>query len=444
MSLNVTQEQKQLQTQTLNQSLIEALNLLTMPSADLEAHLEEECEKNPLLKITRKSNVRDINASYVSPSSIEKSNNYQAMLNQVPSLDETLPDTLKSQLNTLILDKDEKTIGKIIISALDENGLLHASKEELLKNINAKDKYAIFEKMRELIKSFDPQGSASYTVWEAMKCALDALKSQGKITEKDYELTEPLISEEGFSLIAKGKENAIARHLNVDTVRAKEILSIIKSLSPYPGSGYSAAPSTYVLPEISIKKNKDGSLTVSLMNDFIPSITIDDEYIKLLNTTDDPNTKKYLDANKKKAENLISALEERDNTLLLIGKALASKQYGFFTKGPFYIAPLTLKEVANEINRDESTISRITSSKYIETDFGIFPLKTFFSRSGGTTSDGSAISRDKIKLILKEIIEAYEKEDKRLSDEKLRAELERKDINLSRRTVNKYRLELGL
>ena len=245
-------------------------------------------------------------------------------------------------------------------------------------------------------------------------------------------------------MIAKGKENAIARHLNVDTVRAKEILSIIKSLSPYPGSGYSATPSTYVLPEISIKKNKDGSLTVSLMNDFIPSITIDDEYIKLLNTTDDPNTKKYLDSNKKKAESLISALEERDNTLLLIGRALASKQYGFFTKGPFYIAPLTLKEVANEINRDESTISRITSSKYIETDFGIFPLKTFFSRSGGTTSDGSAISRDKIKLILKEIIETYEKEGKRLSDEKLRAELERKDINLSRRTVNKYRLELGL
>lgn len=444
MALSVTQEQKQLQTQVLNQSLIESLHLLTMPSAELEPYLEEECEKNPLLKIVKKDSVKDVNSSYISQNALKKSDNYQAIINQVPTEDKSLYETLTSQIGLLKLSESESEIANIIVSALDEKGLLIKSSDELLKNINTPNKTDIFENVRNIIKHLEPVGSASYTVWEAMKTELEELKNTHIINSKEYEKCLSLINEDGFNVIASGKENAISNYLNISKDEASDVLSIIKSLHPYPSTGYSSNPSNYIYPELSIKKDKEGNLTVSIISDFIPDITIDDEYIKMLDSTKESATRKYLEQNKKKAETLINALHERDNTLLLIGKTLATKQYEFFIKGPSFISPLTLKDVSEEIHRDESTISRIASSKYIETDFGTFPIKTFFSRSGGTTTDGVAISRDKIKLILKNIIDMGTKDGKKLSDEKLRAELEKRDIKLSRRTVAKYRSELGI
>lgn len=444
MALNVSQEQKQLQTQTLNQSLIESLHLLTLPSTELESYLEKECEKNPLLKIVKKDSIRDVDKSYVSSSSIQKSENYQMMLNQVSQDGETLYTHLQSQIGLLKFSEDEKTIANLILSALDSNGLLTTDINNLLKNTTIQNKKDIFNNVRETIKHLDPIGVASFSVWEAMQTQVEEMYISGHMNQNEYNITIKTLNEEGFNIIAKGGYSLLSKWLNIDIEDAKDIIFIIKTLNPYPSTGYRSSPSNYILPELSIKKNEDNTLTISLINDYIPDITIDDEYIKLLSKTDNEETKKYIEQYRKKAESLINAVHERDNTLLLIGKTLATKQYNFFMKGPSFIAPLSLKDVALEINRDESTISRISSSKYIETDYGTFSIKTFFSRSGGTTSDGTSISRDKIKMILKNIIDETSKQGKKLSDEKLKTELEKRDIFLSRRTIAKYRGELGI
>ena len=157
----------------------------------------------------------------------------------------------------------------------------------------------------------------------------------------------------------------------------------------------------------------------------------------------DKKTKAYIRENKKKAENIIASLAERENTLLALGKTLAIKQYDYFTKGKEFIRSLTLKDVADEINRDESTISRIASSKYIDTDYGIIPVKALFSHRATTSSSGEDISRDRIKYLIKDIIDKRKKDGlKKLSDEKISALLNEQGINISRRTVNKYRSEI--
>lgn len=433
-----------IQTQTLNQNLIQALTILTLPTADLEAFLEKESESNPLLKITPKTDNTEIDSRRISQDRQNKSDAYLSMLENTEDSNSSLYDTLNEQLGFLKIDDDLKYVCRVIISSLDKTGLCPHTKDEILNTPELKKFENIYDKSIDIVKHLEPVGCASKTPYEAMQTQAEVLLKNNEIDEETYTSVIKLLNDETFTLLTEDVSKGILKALDVNSDVYQKAKEVIKSLSPYPGFGYGSEETGYIIPELIIKKNPDNTLSVNT-NNFIPyDVTIDDEYVNMANSTNDKDTKNYINENKKKAENIIKALDEREHTLLLLGKTLAIKQYDYFTKGKEYIKPLTLSDVAKEINRDESTISRIASSKYIETDYGVIPIKALFSRRGATSDNGDDISRDRIKFIIKDIIDKRKKDGlKKLSDEKISSLLSEQGINISRRTVAKYRLELS-
>lgn len=433
-----------LQTQSLNQNLIQSLTILTLPTYDLETFLEKESESNPLIKITGRSDVREVEANRINSYKSQKSDSYLSLLENTNTYEKSLYDALNEQLGFLKIDDNLKYVSKIIISSLDNTGLCPYTKNEILNTEELKRYSPLYEKAIEIIKSLDPIGCGSSNPFEAMQYQAEMLFKDNKIDQASYSCIKKLLNDKSFSLINEQLSKPLLKALGVTEEIYKKSVEIIKTLSPYPGFGYSNEQTGYIFPELSIKKNNDGTISVNTNNNLPFDITIDEEYINLLNSKDcDKQTKNYLNENKKRAENIISALKEREHTLLMIGKTLAVKQYDYFTKGKEYIKSLTLKEVGDEIKRDESTISRIASSKYIDTDYGIIPIKTLFSHKATTSLSGEDISRDRIKYLIKDIIDKRKQEGlKKLSDEKISVILGNQGINISRRTVAKYRAEI--
>lgn len=437
MSLKIEQGLKQ--NLSLNQNLITTLNILTLPTYELEEFITKESEENPFLKVSLPSNNRE--TTRVSAYSEGLSDAHLMTLNNFCSSGETLFSHLKEQLGLLKLSRDEKEMALLIISSLNEKGLLNSTKDELLENTNVENKEKLFDKMQNLVMHLEPLGSASFTVWDALSVQLDEKYKRKEITKDEYNNALKFLTPESFEYLSDEKSYTSALQAKIENAK-----KIIKTLSPYPSYGYKTESETgYVIPELFFKENEDKSISVSTDNDNLPTLVIDNEYMDILNETKDAETKKYLKENYTNAIKLISTLNERNTTLLLIGNALLERQYDFFTKGKDYISPLTLEDISADIKRDKSTISKIINTKYMDTPYGIFPIKILFSRSisspkNRVTSDSENISRDRAKVVLKKLID--ENSDKKLSDEKLKLLLEKEGINISRRTVNKYRNEL--
>ena len=432
-----------LQTQTLNQNLIQALTILTLPTYDLESYLEKESESNPLIKITPRSDIRDREERYVSSQSSKKSDSYLSLLENTTCYEKSLYDTLNEQLGFLKLDDNTRFVCKIIISSLDNTGLCPYSKDEILNTEELKKFIPFYDKALDVVKDLEPLGCGSAGPFEAMAHQAKNLLKEGKISEQTFDCVSKLLNDQYFSIINENISKTTLKALDISEDDYLKSVEVIKTLSPYPGFGYTNEQTKYIIPELSIKNN-NGTLSINTTNSLPFDVTLDEEYINLLKSDEcDKKTKAYIRENKKKAENIIASLAERENTLLALGKTLAIKQYDYFTKGKEFIRSLTLKDVADEINRDESTISRIASSKYIDTDYGIIPVKALFSHRATTSSSGEDISRDRIKYLIKDIIDKRKKDGlKKLSDEKISALLNEQGINISRRTVNKYRSEI--
>lgn len=446
MNINFSQEQALKQNLSLNQNLIQTLNIITLPTSDLESFINSESEKNPFLEVSYPS-FNNTTTRHTTLSSQELSDKHEAVINNYSNDREDLFSHLKSQLGLFKLNDDEKEIALLIISSLDDKGLLNSDKNTLLQNINIDNKEEIFDKMQNLIMHLDPLGVGTNNIWTALKVQLDEKQKNGEITNEDYSLCLKFLSKDTFEFL-NIDEN---KKLSSFDEKAKKARDIIRTLNPYPSFGFKTNDDAYIKPELFFEKNADGTISVHTDNDALPSLSLDNEYVNLLENTDDKDTRKYLRENYTAALNLIKALNERNTTLLLIGNALLKKQYEFFEKGKDYIKPLTLEDISIDVKRDKSTISRIINSKYMDTPYGVFMLKLLFQKSiasytNKTHSENSSennsnnISREKAKSILLKIIN--ENKGKKISDEKLSLLLRNEGIYISRRTVNKYRNEL--
>lgn len=437
MSLKLEQTLKQ--NLSLNQNLITSIGILTLPTYELEEFINKESEENPFLKVSLPSSSRE--TSRVSAYGESLSDAHVLTINNYSTSGETLFSTLKDQLGLLKLSDDEREMALLIISSLDEKGLLNSTKDELLKETKIKNASKVFDKMQDVIMHLEPLGSAASTVWDALKVQLDEKYKNKEITKDEYTNAVKFLSNDTFEYLSNDKSYSPALRSKIES--AKEI---IKTLNPYPSYGYKTENDTaYAIPELFFKENADKSISVSTNNDALPTLVLDDEYVKMLDETKDTDTKKYLKENYNNAVSLIGLLNERNVTLLAIGNALLHRQHDFFTKGKDFIAPLTLEEISTDVKRDKSTISRIVNSKYMDTPFGVFPIKILFSRSIASlknreANSESTISRDRVKAILQRLI--TENQGQKLSDEKLRTLLEHEGISISRRTVNKYKNEI--
>lgn len=352
--------------------------------------------------------------------------------NLVPQIS-TLHDHLMFQLGLLKLNKEKKVVAEFLIGNIDDNGYLNSSVEETAVQCDAvKD---TVEEVLELIQSFDPPGVGARDLRECLliQCAQRGIKN---------ELITKIISDH-LDEIAEGKIMKVAKNLGVSLSGMQEAVDFLRFFEPKPGRRFAPNDETrYITPDILVEKV--GNEYVVLVNDItVPRLSINPYYREILKgNQQDREGRKYLESKMNSAVWLVKSIEQRRLTLYKVARCIVNFQLDFLEKGIKFLKPLTMKQVAEQLGIHESTVSRATAGKYIQTPRGIFELKFFFS-SGVSNIQGDSTSTEAIKKIIKELID-NEDPKKPLSDQKIAAKLQELKIEVSRRTIAKYRDEMNI
>ncbi len=436
----------------MSPQLYQSIQLMALPIQDLQQKIAEEIEKNPALELvdnsktlslddipSRKSedydpfeNSSDPGYSRGVPDTGEDTK--RKFLEGAVSRKESLQDHLLWQLHVMVLSDRETEIGELLIRNLDSNGFHLENPKTLVKE----SEYDILEHMIHIIQEFDPLGVC-------VKDHLESLLVQAHLREDMPEGVDRLLTE-FFELLEKEKYNEIIKQMKITREEWDEMIHFLQSLNPYPGSDYSDASYNYVIPDIVVKK-KEGEFVIVLNDEEIPVMQINPFFEDISDggsAAEDKQVKQFVNSRVKDARWFINSVNQRNQTLLKTATAILEFQREFFRKGPKYLNPLTLKDVAAEIGVHEATVSRITTNKYIQTEWGIYELKYFFTNSiSGAGSTGSKFSKEGVKEIIREIL-AENTGEKKLSDQKISDLLSKRGINIARRTVAKYRKELDI
>ena len=450
-------------TQNLNQKLspqqIQFMKLLQVSSSNIEGIIKKELEANPALEEENtnlstedNSNIDDFKfdqESYKTKSnfSVENKNS------EIPfSVGSSLNEKLLDQLSYLKLNEKEQIIAKQIIGTIDEDGYLRRDTESIIDDIafaeNLELQIKEVENVIKLIQSFDPPGIGARNLKECLIIQLNNIEKKNK--EELVALN--IINNFYDDFINKHYDKIISKLSNTEKEIIKKGIQIIKNLNPKPGGSIDESQHTeYLIPDFILKK-EDGKFHVILTQNNIPKVKVSKDYINMLdelkvNKSKNENNKKSYDFIKQKLESarwFIDALEQRQNTLINTMNSIIKLQYEFFNNSGDnnFIRPMILKDIANIIKMDISTVSRIVSTKVIQTDFGIYQLKDFFSE-GHITKNGENISNKKIKKLLEKFINEEDKRDP-LSDEKIEKVFKEKGYNIARRTISKYREQLNI
>ena len=443
-----------IQEQKLKMSpqMLQSIQLMALPIQDLKARIQEEIDKNPALEmIEDRSEVSLDDGTRVDsgdydafenssdpgytrttsgPVNQEAADTRQKFMEGVVSRSETLQEHLLWQLRLQPLDGSRMKLGELLIQNLDSNGF-HTVEPESFVSEKLKP---LIPEVQGIISSFEPVGCCVGTYIESLlvQCELDPYKPEG---------AEVLIREY-LEDLDRGRLKEAAKALNMTEERVKTLLEYIKTLNPYPGIAYSQEEIRYVVPDLMLRM-EEGEFVLYLNDEEIPVLGINDYYQQLLEEGDS-ESKKFISSQVKDARWFIQSIEQRNRTLVKIAQMIVEFQRDFFIKGPKFVVPLTLKDVAGEVGVHETTVSRISNAKYIQTEWGIYPLKYFFSNSiSGSGSTGSRYSKEGVKERVREIL-TENKTGKKLSDQKISDMLKAQGISIARRTVTKYRKELDI
>ena len=416
MDVGVNLDLEQRQDLYMTPKLQLSIELLQFSSQDLYEYIEEKLESNPLLE-------KDKTQSKVAGSGVTKDSiNYENFISEKPNLRKYL----KQQLY-LVLKDSEIEVGTYIIGSLDQAGFLDIDLEEISEKFNIsqqKTKYIL-----KRIQSLDPAGIAARNLEEALLIQLRSLSL-------DTKLAETIVSKYLKELKQKNYKKIIKK-LDNDNNKIKGAINLIRTLNHRPGAAYGDEQNTsYIEPDLRIKQVKN-KYVVIINEKASPLLKVNSYYYQLMQKSEKGELNDYLEDKFKSALWLIRSIEKRRVTIFRIAQAIKDKQKEFLKKGIKYVKPMTMQEIADDIDMHESTVSRATSDKYIQTPHGLYELKFFFA-SG--INNYSSVS---IKAMIKEIIE-NEDSGSPLSDSKIADRLKEEGLKLSRRTVAKYRSELGI
>ena len=350
----------------------------------------------------------------------------------------TLLDHLHWQLNVTPMTDRDRLIAHAVIDSIDDDGMLRASTEELRGALvpHLTCEVAEIETVVKLVQHFDPPGVAARDLPE---CLLLQLEQQQDTPPRRSALD---ILRRHFKLLASGDLKALARRTKLDDDALRAAIALIRSLNPRPGASIGDSEVEYVEPDVVVRR-QNGRWTVALNTDAAPPpLRLQHDYAGLVKRADKSAENQYLKENLQDAKWFLKNLEYRNETLLKVAAEIVDRQRGFLEHGEEAMQPLVLADIAVAVERHESTISRVTTGKYMDTPRGIFELKYFFSSHVGT-SDGGEMSSTAIRALIKKLV-AEEKPGAPLSDNKIAILLKERDINVARRTVAKYREALGI
>jgi len=484
--------------QKLSPQQIQFIKLLQIPTVELKARIQEALEENPALE-EGKEDIFEQNENTI----IDDAENYQDKYDDYDEYDEeddvdenykeeinindylqaeedsyktqmsysggdeeeretpisvkiTFFEALESQLGFLRLNERERLIGKQIIGSLENDGYLRREIPAIVNDLaftqNIETTEAEVLRILSKIQKFDPPGVAARNLQECLLIQLKRKKEEEFHTDEEKIQIDRAIEiiENHFEEFTKKHYTKIEKKLGIDEETLKHIIRIITKLNPKPGETGEGESSQYITPDF-IVTNNNGKLELTLNAKNAPELRISRSFAEMLDTYQKSNrndktiretvvfVKQKLDS----AKWFIDAIKQRQQTLLKTMQAIVEFQYEFFSEGDeSKLKPMILKDVAEKIGMDISTVSRVVNSKYVQTEFGVFPLKYFFSEGIATETGEDASSRE-VKAKLKEFVDKENKK-KPLSDDKLEKMLNDAGYRIARRTVAKYREQLGI
>lgn len=344
----------------------------------------------------------------------------------------SLADHLFWQLN-LSVDSDlDKFIGSAIIGSIQNDGYCVAELEEIAEISQASEEEVL--RVLRIIQTFEPNGVGAQTLQ-------DCLLIQAKALPERLPLVETLI-ENYLERLNERYYQKIASELKVKVEEIIEAVKVIKTLDPKPGLQFSSEGFDYVIPDLVVVKGEAG-YDVLLSDDGLPNIQISPYYRHLLKNTSEPKTKEYLKKKYQSAEFLIKSIDKRRQTIYKVGNSIVKLQIEFLDHGVSHLKPMVLKDVARDIEMHESTVSRITTNKYIDTPQGIFELKFFFHSGIKSFIGNNDMSSIRVRKMIQEIVKS-ENPQKPLTDDEMVVALGKRNAKIARRTVTKYRKELSI
>lgn len=455
MALSQNLVQKQTQRLIITQELRQSIELLPLSNQELGEKIQQELIENPLLEIkedTESSEGEDYagrreektqenddtgsaeewsyESDYTSQAvNREKSERKQQFMENTLSSPEGLSDHLLWQLRFSDLSPREMEAGEILISSIDNRGFLTQDLTELMQNSSCSPDEA--RRALECIHQMDPIGCGARNVTET-------LFVQARILRPDDIHTQEILKQHMDELQWLDYKK-IEKKTGLTLDEIEEAIKFIRTLDPFPGLVYSSRVPDYIIPDIVVRE-RDGNLEVFVNDEWLPELTINEEYHGLLNErrrTGDED-REYLQTRLHSAQNLIRSIKQRKQTLLRVTSAILDFQRDFFKSGPGNLKPLTLREVAETVDLHESTVSRITTNKYVQTRWGVLELKFFFSGSLKGRDGKPEQSSHNIQERIREMIRAEDTK-KPLSDQQIAEIMKQQGVDIARRTVAKYR-----
>ena len=387
----------------------------------------------------------DSNWDDIYPSTYSASNSYDSDSMDYESRNttvDTLQDHLLWQLNLTPMSEKDKSIGFAIIDAIDANGMLTVEVESINAGFESKLEIELDEVVAVLhrIQQFDPIGVGYRNLSECLSIQLNQI-DDSKFSK--LIANAKLIVKEYLNLLGHRDYAQLMRRTKLKEEELRDTITIIESLDPRPGANISPPSTTYMVPDVIVTKlAESGRWKVELNPDTAPKIRINSDYASLVKRADSSDENNYLRDNLQEARWFIKSLQSRNETLMKVATRIVEHQRDFLEYGDEAMKPLVLHDIAEVVNMHESTISRVTTQKYMHTPRGIYELKYFFS-SHVSTKGGGECSSTAIRAILKKLI-AAENVRKPLSDSKITQLLEDKGINVARRTIAKYRESLSI
>lgn len=437
----------------MNPQLYQSIQLMAMPIQDLRFRIQQEIEQNPALEVVEEESTVSLEEVEDSTTSEEElayfedssdlgytgsydeqgADSKQQFMEGALSRPESLQEHLLWQLRLQPISEDEFEIGEMLIHNLDENGF-HIEDPYALVPVG---RYGLLDHMCAVIRTFEPVGT----------CVSDYRESllvQARQRE-DMPPGADVLIEQYFDLLEREKYGEIARKMQISEDDVHEALRFIRTLTPFPGRKYSTESSRYVIPDLLVT-TREGQFVIVLNDEEIPVLGINSLFDDMSNRkSEQRDVDRFVRQAVKDARWFIHSIQQRNQTLLKVARAIVEFQRDFFLRGPKYLVPLTLKDIAQTVDVHEATVSRITTSKYVQTEWGIFELKYFFSNSiSGAGSKGSRYSKAAVKERIREILEEDTESEKHLSDQRIAELLAQRGINIARRTVAKYRKELDI
>ncbi|MCE0724709.1 MULTISPECIES: RNA polymerase factor sigma-54 [Legionella] len=442
---------------TLTPQLQQAIRLLQLSTIDLQQEIQLIVESNPMLEATPNEDKEEFGPNEAKQQNNDESYDFQwSELYQSPNkrtsfedndynfdnlhcTTTNLKDHLRWQLELSPMSDIDRAIATTIIDAVNSDGILTMSIPEL-HAILTSDEHPLdldeINAVRHRLQLFDPVGCASTSLAEALLVQLEQLS----LDAEHLALTKKIITED-IELLAQHNYKQLMKNHQITEKTINEVLKTIQGLNPKPGNLIHEDITEYIIPDLTVKK-VNNKWRVQLNQSVLPHLSINSQYASLIQRADNSADNQFLKNNLQEARWFLKSIQSRQETLLKVATCIMEYQQGFLEFGEEAMKPLILNDVASALDMHESTISRVTTQKFIHTPRGVFELKYFFS-SHVNTNAGDECSSTAIRAVIKKLISA-ENRKKPLSDSKITQLLEEQGIKVARRTVAKYREAMGI